>query len=164
MGHDFAKQKRDIVTIKLSSHNSELAYFLLLFFTLQSNSYVHTIIIQIIHWFLNWFLCNFACCHFHLIYFRSSFFSSFFLGSRNYIHPVSEALPDLQLIPSPNMRKLPALFQWLLLPWSKFSKGRILSDSLFILLVLGIKILNMQNWKGDIKISIGSYHLFPCTP
>lgn len=63
--------------------------------------------------------------------------------------------------PVSNIRKLPTFFQWLLLPWSKFSKGRILSSSSFILTCTGMELLNTQNQKGDLKVRTGSYHLFP---
>lgn len=56
---------------------------------------------------------------------------------------------------------MPTLFQWLLLPWSKFSKGRILSSSSFILTCTGMELLNTWNRKGNLKGRTGSYHLFP---
>lgn len=97
-----------------------------------------------------------------ILYTLAPFFKAFLLGPRNYIHSVSEVLPDPQFIPIPNMRKLPTLFQSLVLPWSKFWKARILSSSPFILTYAGMKRLIMQSWEGELKVSIGSYHLFSC--
>lgn len=44
-----------------------------MFFTLNTNSHVHTFVLWIIDWFFYLFLCDFVYCWFHLVHFCSSF-------------------------------------------------------------------------------------------